>query len=105
MLRIFQAPIFRYITYTMIAVNSAIAITWILVDSLHCIPVHLAWTGWENEESGKCINFITSTFANGFANIAVDTIMVSMPMYEVLKLKLSFRKKLGVAVMFGMGLV
>lgn len=89
----------------MIAVNSAIAITWILVDSLHCIPVHLAWTGWENEESGKCINFITSTFANGFANIAVDTIMVSMPMYEVLKLKLSFRKKLGVAVMFGMGLV
>jgi hypothetical protein len=91
--------------YTMIALNSAIGITWILVDSFHCIPVHLAWIGWENEESGKCIDFITSTFVNGFVNIAVDTIMVSMPMYEVLNLKLSRRKRMGVAVMFGMGLV
>lgn len=89
----------------MIAVNAAIAITWILVDSFHCIPVHLAWTGWEKEEPGKCIDFVTSTFANGFVNIAVDTIMVSMPVFEVLKLKLSPRKKVGVAVMFGMGLV
>ncbi|KAJ5204011.1 uncharacterized protein N7498_004890 [Penicillium cinerascens] len=105
LLRIFQTPIFRYITYTMIVVNTAIAISWILVDSFHCIPVHLAWTGWEHEESGKCINFITSTFVNGFVNIAVDVIMVMMPMWEVLKLTLSFRKKLGVAVMFGMGLV
>ncbi|KAJ5144300.1 hypothetical protein N7526_001808 [Penicillium atrosanguineum] len=104
LLRIFQSSIFRYITYTMIVVNSAIAVTWILVDSFHCIPVHLSWTGWENEESGKCIDFITSTFINGFVNIAVDAIMVSMPLYEVLKLKLSLRKKLGVAVMFGMGL-
>lgn len=89
----------------MIGVNSAIAIAWILADSFHCIPVHLAWTGWENEEQGKCINFVTSTFANGYVNIAVDTVMVIMPVYEVLKLNLSFRKKLGVAVMFAAGLV
>jgi hypothetical protein len=78
-------------------------ISCILVDSLHCIPADLAWTGWENEESGKCIDFITSTFVNGFVNIAVDTVMVSMPVNEVLKLKLSRRKRMGVAVMFGMG--
>lgn len=89
----------------MIAVNSAVAIVWILVDSFHCIPVHLAWTGWENPEAGKCIDFIASTYANGIVNIAVDTIMVFMPMYEVLKLKLSLRKKIGVAVMFAMGLM
>ena len=89
----------------MITINSAIAVTWILVDSFHCIPVHLAWTGWENIESGRCINFITSTFVNGFVNIAVDVIMVMMPMYEVFKLRLSLRKKMGVAIMFGMGLM
>lgn len=105
LLRIFQATPFRYITYGMITINSAIAVTWILVDSFHCIPVHLAWTGWENIESGRCINFITSTFVNGFVNIAVDVIMVMMPMYEVFKLRLSLRKKMGVAIMFGMGLI
>lgn len=105
LLRIFQSPIFRYILYTMIALNTAIAITWILADSFHCIPVHLAWTGWAMEEQGKCINFIDSTFANGFVNIAVDAIMVAMPVWEVVKLNLSARKKVGVAVMFAMGLV
>ena len=57
------------------------------------------------EEQGTCINFIASTFANGGVNIVVDTIMVIMPVYEVLKLNLSVQKKIGVAVMFAAGLV
>ncbi|EYE94543.1 CFEM domain-containing protein [Aspergillus ruber CBS 135680] len=105
LLRIFQSTAFRYTTYTMIAINTAVAITWILTDSFHCIPVHLAWTGWAMEEQGTCINFIASTFANGFVNIVVDTVMVIMPVYEVSRLNLSVQKKVGVAVMLGMGLV
>ncbi|OJJ82200.1 uncharacterized protein ASPGLDRAFT_59727 [Aspergillus glaucus CBS 516.65] len=105
LLRIFQSPIFRYTSYIIIAINSAIAITWILTDSFHCTPVHLAWTGWAMEEQGTCIDFIASTFANGFVNIAVDMVMVIMPIYEVLKLNLSVQKKVGVAVMFAAGLV
>jgi len=57
------------------------------------------------EEQGTCIDFIASTFANGFVNIAVDTVMVVMPVYEVLKLNLSLQKKIGVAVMLAAGLV
>ena len=91
--------------YTIIAINSAIAVTWVLVDALRCTPVHLAWTGWAKEEQGKCINFIVATFANSFVNILVDTIMVIMPVYEVIKLNLSARKKIGVGVMFAMGLM
>ncbi|BCR90981.1 CFEM domain-containing protein [Aspergillus chevalieri] len=105
LLRIFQSPIFRYTNYIMIAVNTAIAVTWILTDSFHCVPVHLAWTGWAMEEQGTCIDFIASTFANGFVNIAVDTVMVIMPIYEVLKLNLSIQKKIGVAIMLAAGLV
>lgn len=57
------------------------------------------------EEQGTCINFIASTFANGFVNIVVDTVMVILPVYEVSRLNLSVQKKVGVAVMLGMGLV
>ncbi|EFR03174.1 integral membrane protein [Nannizzia gypsea CBS 118893] len=105
LLRIFRSTAFRYATYAIIAINAAIGITWILVDAFHCIPVHLAWTSWRMEETGTCIDFMTSTYVNGFVNIVVDTIMVSMPVYEVVKLKLDHRKKVGVAVMFGMGLL
>jgi hypothetical protein len=69
------------------------------------MPPRLAWTGWAGEEPGKCIDFMTATFANAFVNIGVDTVMVLMPIYEILKLNLSARKKAGVGVMFAMGLV
>lgn len=105
LLRIFQTPAFRYTTYTIIGLNAAIGVTWVLVDSLRCNPVHLAWDGWTGETPGTCINFTSATFANAFVNIAVDTVMVLMPVYEISKLNLSGRKKLGVSVMFAMGLV
>lgn len=103
LLRIFRASAFRYITYAMIALNIAVAVTWVFADIFHCIPVRLAWTGWEKAEPGKCINFITSTIVNAFVNIIIDASMVVMPMYEVAKLSLSTRKKLGVLLMFAMG--
>ncbi|KAL4746338.1 hypothetical protein BDW72DRAFT_197784 [Aspergillus terricola var. indicus] len=105
LLRIFRSTAFRWTGYTMVGINSAIAITWMLLDSFHCLPVHLAWTQWEGLEQGKCINFTAATFANGIVNIIVDIVMVAMPIYEVSKLNLSPRKKMGVAVMFASGLV
>lgn len=89
----------------MIGINTAIALAWIFGDAFRCKPIHLAWTGWEQAEPGKCINFSASTAANGFVNIVVDATMVVMPVFEVVKLNLSVRKKLGVALMFAMGLV
>ncbi|KAL4895254.1 hypothetical protein BDV59DRAFT_152089 [Aspergillus ambiguus] len=105
LLRIFQSRLFRFTTYTIIGLNVAIAVTWILTDSLRCMPPRLAWTGWAGEEPGTCIDFMTATFANAFVNIGVDTVMVLMPVYEILKLNLSARKKAGVGIMFAMGLV
>ncbi|KAL4813305.1 hypothetical protein BDW67DRAFT_178028 [Aspergillus spinulosporus] len=105
LLHIFRSSTFRWTGYIMIGINSAIAITWMLLDSFHCIPAHLAWTHWEGLEQGKCINFIAATYANGIVNIIVDVVMVGMPIYEVSKLNLSQRQKIGVAVMFASGLV
>ncbi|KAG2417077.1 hypothetical protein HFD88_008295 [Aspergillus terreus] len=105
LLRIFQSRLFRVTTFIIIGLNAAIAVTWILTDALRCMPPRLAWTGWAGEEPGKCIDFMTATFANAFVNIGVDTVMVLMPIYEILKLNLSARKKAGVGVMFAMGLV
>lgn len=42
---------------------------------------------------------------NSFVNIVVDAAMVLMPVYEVIKLNLSWGKKLAVSVMFALGLV
>lgn len=105
MLRIFQFRAFYYITYVVIGINACIGISWVFADAFQCDPVHLAWTGWEQAEKGTCIDFNTSTIINAFVNIAVDATMVVMPVYEVMKLNMSKSKRLGVALMFAVGLV
>jgi hypothetical protein len=105
LLRIFQARTFRYIAYALIGINAAIGITWALVDSFRCLPTRLIWLGWKNEEPGQCINFINSTLVNCLVNIFVDSILILMPVYEVIKLQLPLRKKLTVGLMFVVGSV
>ncbi|KAJ5175888.1 uncharacterized protein N7482_001765, partial [Penicillium canariense] len=105
LLRIFQTRSFRYLAYALIAVNAAIGIIWAFVDSFRCVPTRLMWTGWTNEESGKCINFIVSILINCLVNIFVDSVLILMPVWEVAKLQLPLRKKLAVALMFAVGSV
>ena len=105
LLRIFQSRTFRYLAYALIGINAAVGITWAFVDSFRCIPTRLTWLGWKNEESGQCINFINSILVNCLVNIFVDSIMIMMPVYEVVKLQLPLRKKLTVALMFIVGSV
>lgn len=96
---------FRHVTYTVIGLNTAIAISWVMTDSLQCMPVHLAWVGWAGEEQGRCVDFISATLANALVNIFVDFAMVAAPVYEITKLQLSRKKKVGVTMMFAMGLL
>ncbi|KAJ5638958.1 uncharacterized protein N7484_006820 [Penicillium longicatenatum] len=105
LLRIFQKPNFRYLSYALIATNAAIGIIWACVDSFRCLPTHLTWDGWTGEESGKCINFIDSILVNCLVNIFVDSVLIMMPVYEVSKLQMPLRKKLTVALMFIVGSV
>ncbi|CAG8890489.1 unnamed protein product [Penicillium egyptiacum] len=105
LLRIFQSRTFRYLAYALIGTNAAIGITWASVDAFRCSPTHLTWTGWTNEESGYCINFIVAVLVNCLVNIFVDFILIVMPVYEVTKLQLPLRKKIAVTSMFIVGSV
>jgi hypothetical protein len=103
LLRIFQTPMFRYVAYGLIGINAAIGITWAFVDSFRCLPVHLTWNGWMNEETGQCINFINSILVNCLVNIFVDALTIVLPVWEVSKLQMPLRQKITVALMFIVG--
>ncbi|PLB35982.1 CFEM domain-containing protein [Aspergillus candidus] len=105
LLRIFQSRTFRYLTYALIGINSAVGITWALVDALRCWPAHLTYTGWTKEEPGYCINFEAAVLVNCLVNIIVDFVIIVVPVSEVLQLQLPRLKKLSVALMFLMGSV
>jgi hypothetical protein len=91
--------------YTVITLNGIVGVLFLFLDGFQCTPVNAAWKGWAKEESANCIDFPAAVYANGFANIALDVIMISLPIFEVWKLKLMFRKKLTAAIMFAMGFI
>ena len=102
-LRIFPSRTFRIYAYSVIALNALVGFIFLFVDMLQCQPINSAWKGWAAESPATCINLPDAVYANGFVNIVLDVIMISLPIYEVMKLKLSAWKKLNAAAMFGTG--
>ena len=102
-LRIFPSRSFRIYATAVIILNAICGVIFMLVDTFQCSPVDAAWKGWAGEINARCINLPDAVYANGFVNIFLDVVMISLPIWEVSKLKLSWAKKMNAAAMFATG--
>jgi hypothetical protein len=102
-LRFFPSRRFRRYATFVIALNITVFVSFVLVDLFQCRPLKAAWTGWAREEKAMCLNIPKVALANGVINVVLDILMLTLPIYEVSKLKLELGKKLSVAGMFAMG--
>jgi hypothetical protein len=57
------------------------------------------------EHVGRCINIYAMAWAQAIINIALDLWMLALPASQVLRLNMQLRKKMGVMVMFGLGIL
>ncbi|KAG8161106.1 hypothetical protein KVR01_009370 [Diaporthe batatas] len=62
------------------------------------------WDMWDGEHVGRCINIYAMAWAHAIINIALDVWMLALPASQVWGLKMPLRRKLGVMVMFGLGI-
>ncbi|POS69965.1 CFEM domain-containing protein [Diaporthe helianthi] len=62
------------------------------------------WNMWDGDHVGRCINIYAMAWAHAIINIALDVWMLALPASQVWGLKMPFRRKLGVMVMFGLGI-
>ena len=53
----------------------------------------------------KCIDVNTETFVYAAINMSLDIIIFLLPISQVLHLQMGLRKKIGVTVMFAVGLL
>lgn len=69
-----------------------------------CKPISGTWTSWDGEsKQDYCINQnLFYLVAAGF-NIGIDLAIVLIPIPELIKLKLSMRKKVFLFAMFSVG--
>ncbi|KAL0934098.1 uncharacterized protein CTRU02_210897 [Colletotrichum truncatum] len=104
-LRIFPDRVFRRAVFATQMFNLLVALTWVILCCVQCQPISYAWNGWDGEHQGGCgvqsssIGLIHVAF-----QIAIDLVMLVLPITQVYKLQMDFKKKLGVMAMFLVGI-
>lgn len=102
-LRIFPKTIIRNLLKGTIIFTVLYGLTFVLVAIFQCKPISHYWLNWDLEHDGKCINVNALAWSHAIISIVLDAWMLVLPLYEVFRLQLSWRKKISVAIMFLVG--
>lgn len=104
-LRLFLDPKFRRTVWATQAFNFLLVGSFIISDFLQCQPISFFWTSWDGEHSGRCFNINALAWAHSALNIALDFWMLYLPATQVWSLQMKVKKKIGVILMFGIGIL
>ncbi|KAI1867609.1 hypothetical protein JX265_007411 [Neoarthrinium moseri] len=102
-LRIFPGKTIRRVILGTVAFDVLFGIGFIVTALLQCRPISYNWTNWRGEGGGQCIDISAVAWANAAVSIALDLWMLAIPLSQLRELKLHWKKKIGVAMMFCVG--
>ncbi|KAI0145192.1 hypothetical protein GGR57DRAFT_481055 [Xylariaceae sp. FL1272] len=68
-----------------------------------CTPIPYFWTGWSGETTGSCIDINLFSWARAAIEIAIDVAILSLPLRDLIKLQMSWRKRAQVILVFALG--
>ncbi|KAK0385344.1 hypothetical protein NLU13_7820 [Sarocladium strictum] len=102
-MRIFTTQSTRRILWATFVAVAAWGLSFIFVGIFVCNPVSYIWTLWDGQHKGKCVSDAAYVWANAGSNIGLDIWVLAIPLWEVRKLQLHWKKKFGVALMFSLG--
>ncbi|KAB2103630.1 hypothetical protein AG0111_0g8352 [Alternaria gaisen] len=78
-------------------------LAFIIVAVFQCRPIHYFWTKWDGMHEGTCLEINAITASNAAISIALDFWILGIPLWQLWGLKLHWKKKVGVALMFCVG--
>ncbi|EGX92625.1 hypothetical protein CCM_03998 [Cordyceps militaris CM01] len=97
----------RYLLWATIAFHVVTATTYLLGVVFQCIPTAYTWEksnfASTNPVQGHCLDLNTAGWANSAVSVAADLWLLSLPLSQVHKLRLTWKKKVGAALMFMTG--
>ncbi|WYZ39851.1 hypothetical protein EsH8_IV_000192 [Colletotrichum jinshuiense] len=103
-LRIFPDERFRKILWCTQVFNLLLWISFISTTFASCQPLNFFWNGWTKETEGKCFNLNAFAMCHGAINVALDFWILILPSTQVLGLRMQLKRKIGVLLMFGVGI-
>ncbi|ROW11215.1 hypothetical protein VMCG_01306 [Cytospora schulzeri] len=103
-LRIFPKQKFRRMCYGLLGLIAVFCLVFAVTLLAYCQPFSYVWSRWDGRYEGKCINMTAQTFVCAAMNIVLDVIIFLLPIPQLLKLETNWRAKLGVILVFMLGL-
>ncbi|GAB1210483.1 hypothetical protein APSETT445_009276 [Aspergillus pseudonomiae] len=103
-LHIFPGKKFRMACWLVLAILVAETIEEVLVVIFQCWPVYKAWDATGLVE-GKCVDMTVFYYANFGIKLATDVALFAMPIPKLLRLKMAVGKRVGLVMMFSLGLL
>jgi hypothetical protein len=101
--RIFPGTTVRWLLWGTIACNISIGAAFTLVTIFQCTPIEHAWEQWHGEHRGTCLDINAIAWSSASISIALDIWMLALPLSQIRSLKLDWKKKIGVGLMFAFG--
>lgn len=102
-IRIFPARNIQRLLWGTFIFTALWGIVYVLIAIFQCTPIKHFWTQWDGLHEGKCVSRNAISWSNAALNIALDVWILAIPMWQVRKLQLHWKKKIGVAFMFLIG--
>jgi hypothetical protein len=102
-LRIFPGPKIRRLLWATIIFDICFGIIFVFIAIFQCRPINYYWKNWDGEHQGTCLNGNGLAWSNAAISILLDAWMLGLPMSQLVSLKLHWKKKIGVAMMFVVG--
>ncbi|KAF1932823.1 uncharacterized protein M421DRAFT_416433 [Didymella exigua CBS 183.55] len=78
-------------------------IAFIITAIFQCQPIHYFWTKWDGMHNGTCLDSNAIAASNAAISIALDFWILGIPLWQLWGLKLHWKKKVAVALMFCLG--
>jgi len=93
---------FFWVSWVLISIQVAFAIAAVIALNLACIPTKKKWEFWV---PGKCINAHTIETVSATFQLVSDCIVLILPQKAIWDLQMNWKKKLGVSVIFSLGVL
>lgn len=103
-LNIFSGPIIRRLLWGTVVFHVLFTVAFVVGIIFQCTPIQYQWEKFDFTDGplrgGHCININAAGWANGAISVASDFWLLAIPLSQVRRLKLHWKKKASVALMF-----
>ncbi|KKA27320.1 hypothetical protein TD95_005006 [Thielaviopsis punctulata] len=102
-LRIFPIRKIRLLLIGTLVFNGMYTLAFLIAGLLQCRPMNFYWTQYTGARNGHCFNINALVWSQAAIGIVLDLWMLALPLSQLRHLKLHWKKKVGVALMFFVG--